>query len=137
MGSIGTIGKIIVALALVAGAVTALEVAARPAARKELVCPDDVGVAGPDEVERTYGGEYPRYQFRAVWSDGRVYEFWSYNPGRDSSRSGLEPYYRCYWPGRCREGAGWHGFRTLQNGTRDEIQYCSRHMRVAMGFSRE
>ena len=66
MGSIGTIGKIIVALALVAGAVTALEVAARPAARKELVCPDDVGVAGPDEVERTYGGEYPRYQFRAV-----------------------------------------------------------------------
>ena len=135
MGTTGPITMIIAALIIVA--IVALRAASRRQAARRLVCPDDVGVAGPDEVGRSYGGERPRYQFRAVWPEGRVYEFWSYNPDRDSSRSGLEPYYRCYWPGRCREGAGWHGFRTLQNGGRDEIQYCSRHMRVAMGFSRE
>ena len=103
---------------------------------REPGCPDDVGLAHPPAVERIPGGGIIGDTHKFVWDDGRRYEFWGYSSDRDGSRNGADPYYRCYWPGSCRQPAGWHGFRTLRNGVRDEIHYCARHMRVALGFSR-
>ena len=59
---------------------------------------------------------------------GRIWRFTGYSRQR-------EPYYGCYWSAECRNGAGWHGFVTLPSGASDERQLCTRHWRVAMGYS--
>ena len=71
-----------------------------------------------------------RYYKNMSAHSGRAWKFTGYSADR-------EAYYGCYWSGDCRNGAGWHGFVRLSSGGDEERQLCTRHWRVAMGYSTE
>ena len=73
--------------------------------------------------------DHTRYYTNKNVLDGRKWKFTGYSADR-------ERYYGCYWSADCRNGAGWHGFVHLTFGA-DERQLCTRHWRVAMGYSTE
>lgn len=93
-------------------------------------CPDDVRVA--DRPVPAYDTE-GYFRNRSVATNGDVFEFTAYTRTR-------EPWYTCYsgdgnTPSGCRNPAGWHGFRRPRGLGSDEYHLCSRHWRVAMGYS--
>ena len=91
-------------------------------------CPDDTDTSG-----RAVPVHNPVDYYRNIaLRDGREeFVFTAYSGGREKA-------YTCYWYAPdCRQPAGWHGFRRVQGLGSDEYHLCSRHWRVAMGYSAE